>query len=71
MSTLGKTFSKDPRRDKKEDLIAANSVIRAELLRLADVIRSQNERIYALDAGQPPLLAHAKNSPAATNDEAA
>lgn len=71
MSTLGKTFSKDPRRDKKEDLIAANIGLESELLRMAAVVRSQIERIHALDPEPRPLNTRTQNSPVAVTDEAA
>ena len=71
MTTLGQTFSKNPYRDKQEDIIANNLDMCADLLRIADLIRSQNERIRALEAGQRPLTTRIANSAPATNRDAA
>ncbi len=73
MSTLGTTFSKDPYRDKQDDLVAKNLDLMADLIRAAEILRSQNERIRALDAGQRPLTTRIaqKNGPVVDADKAA
>ena len=72
MTTLGQTFSKNPYRDKQEDIIANNLDMCADLLRIADLIRSQNERIRALEAGQRPLTTRiAQKNATPANTEAA
>ncbi len=73
MSTLGQTFSKNPYRDKQDDIIANNLDMCADLLRIANLLGSQNERIRALEAGHRPLttrIAH-KNGPVVEADKAA
>lgn len=73
MSNLGATFSRNPYRDKQDDLVAKNLDLIAEHLRMTEVLRSQNLRIRALEAGHRPLttrIAH-KNGPVVDADKAA
>jgi hypothetical protein len=73
MSSKDRTWSNDPYRDKCEDIIAGNLDVIAVLLTAAEVLRSQNERVRALRAGQLPLTTRAKtqSSLLATNEKAA
>jgi len=72
MTTLGQTFSKNPYRDKQDDLVAINLDAIADLIRIADLLRSQNARIRALEAGQRPLTTRiAQKNATPANTEAA